>query len=132
MTIRTSTPQDTFTHIFGSGCLSYDWWQKADTTPYRDWDSIPDDWSVEVWAYDGENTHATHVTHKRVMEMAKHVLDNQGKMETTPRGTEYPAWSDALEQQCVNLLYNPDDADLDAPCADELLQLIVIGSVIYS
>jgi hypothetical protein len=129
---RPATPQDTFDHTFGSGALQWSWWRK---TVYRNVSEDGDasgNWEVAVTAENGDGGETTAIVdHALIMKTARHVLDNQGKTLRTATGVAYPAWSLDLERQCSSLLFNADEADLDAPCADELLQLCVLGEVVF-
>jgi hypothetical protein len=129
---KQATPQDTYDHVFGSGLDQWPWWRKFITRGVdRDWHAS-DEWQVDVTAEngDGGETTAT-VDHALIMKTARRVLASKGKTLRTATGVAYPAWSLDLERQCSHLLFNVDAADLDAPCADELLQLAVLGEVVF-
>lgn len=131
--MNSASPQDTYDHMFGSGATSFDWWLKVRALNH-DASALeqPEDWQVEVTADDGnDGTKTVIVDHKLVLKTARYVLANRGRMLTTARGGSYPAWSHALERECSNLVFRGDEADLDAGIADELLQLAVLGEVIY-
>lgn len=130
--MKTATPQDTFDHVFGSGALQWEWWLKTVEHNVSRGD-VSADWSVDVTADDGNDSQVTvKVDHKRVMKTARYVLAHKG--QTAPRltpGTPYRAWSESLERECSNLIFRADEADFDAPCADELLQLAMLGEVVF-
>jgi hypothetical protein len=113
--------------MLGSGALSFSWWQRAVTA-----DADTPQWTAVLSCEDGYGgTKTVTVSHDVVLATARQVVGSAGKTLRTPRGSEYPAWSRTLEQQCWRLLTDPDDADFDAPCADELLQLAVLGEVVF-
>lgn len=129
--MKTATPQDTYDHLFCSGALQYDWWYSAGYLGVSTGELSPE-WSVELTADNGDGGETTvTVNHKLVMKTAKEVLANKGKALTLPSGTSYPAWSLELERNCSALVFDADDADFDADSADELLQLIVLGEVVF-
>jgi hypothetical protein len=39
--------------------------------------------------------------------------------------------SDALVRECRNLIFAADEIDFDANSADELLQVIVLGEIVF-
>lgn len=122
MTINTASPKDTYDHMFGSGALSYSWWLDTKTTGVEGgtWKVSPD-WSVEVTADDGNDGRTTvTVNHAEVMKAARKVLDTPPKYS-----------SDALAQECRHLIFNNDETDFDANSADELLQFIVLGEIVF-
>lgn len=132
--MKPASPQDTFDHVFGSGALSYEWWLRADYHIDERGKQSADDWAVDVTADNGNGgTVTVMVDHKLIMKTARYVLDNKGKLSPArPNGTQtYPAWSKALERECQRLVLSADDADFDADIADELLQLAVLGEVVF-
>lgn len=121
MGINAATPRDTYTHVFGCGALTYSWWLNTKTTGVTDWDSIADDWSAEVTCEDGDGGQKTAtVTHKDVLRWARKVIANPPKYS-----------SSTLVQECKNLVFNNDDTDIDAVVGDELLQLLVLGEIVF-
>lgn len=127
MTINTATPQDTQDQTLGAGALTFSWWTGATTTG-----ADTPGWTATLTCEDGnDGTKTVTVDHALILKTARYVLANAGKTRRTPQGSEYPAWSSSLERQCRNLLTERDDADLDASIADELLQLAVLGEVIF-
>jgi hypothetical protein len=126
--MSTATPQDTQDHMLGSGALSWSWWVGGTT---RGMDTPA--WEATLTIEDPleEGIRSAVINHEVVLATARQVVASAGKMLRTPQGSEYPAWSRALEQQCWRLLTDPDDADFDASSADELLQLAVTGVVAY-
>lgn len=125
--MKTATPQVTQDHMLGSGALSWSWWQSA-TVAGAD----TPEWAATLTCEDGNGgTKTMTVNHALVLKTARYVVANVGKTLRTPRGSEYPAWSRQLERECWNLLTDPDDSDLDACVADELLQLAMFGEVVF-
>lgn len=123
MTINAAKPQDTYDHIIGAGHIgAYSWWLGAKSLTHKGSDiDVPAHWTVEVTCETGEGGSKTVlVDHKAVMRAANRVVNNR-----------YDAASEKLVRECRHLVFNADDADLDAPMADELLQLIVLGEIVF-
>ncbi len=120
--LRTATPQDTYDHVFGSGALSYHWWLDTKTTGVDgETFKAADDWSVEVTAENGNDGEKTvTVDHKAIMRAANKVIEDPPKYA-----------SGSLSDQCKRLVFNADTADLDAAVADELLQVVVLGELVF-
>jgi hypothetical protein len=126
-TRNAATPQDTQDHMLGSGALTFSWWAGCTTV-----NADTPEWAATLTCEDGDGgTKTAVINHEVVLTTARFVMANVGKTLSTPRGGEYPAWSRSLERQCWNLLTEPGEADLDACVADELLQLAVLGEVVF-
>lgn len=123
MAINPAKPQDTFDHVFGSGALSYSWWQRTQMAAGMTAVDVPDDWQVKVTAEDPDDEDGSinrTVTHKVIMATARKVIAG-----------EYGLRGVILTRECRNLVFDADEADLDAPLADSLLQLVMYGDVIF-
>lgn len=125
MSINSATPQQTWDHIFGSGCLLYDWWESVTYRGVDEAGAVSPGWEADVTALteadsDPSSTVTVTVTHADIMAAARKV------MKARPRYA-----SDVLGRECRNLVFDVDEADFDAPCADELLQVIVLGEIVY-
>lgn len=132
-----ATARDTADLIMGAGATQYSWYPGAEVwhvsddegNAYPDWHAV-----LLMDDADGPNTEPYRrvtLNHDVVMAQARYVLANPGKMLRTPTGTEYPAWSKALERECSNLVFNADECDFDASSADELIQLAAYGEVVF-
>lgn len=123
MPIKTASPQDTYDHMFGSGATSYSWWLGTKIVKGVDtqtWNVEPD-WEVEVTCDNGdEGKTTTTVTHAAVLKAARKVLDSKPQYA-----------SETLVVECKNLIFDADEADFDAVVGDELLQLIVLGEIVF-
>jgi hypothetical protein len=114
--MNTATPQDTQDHILGSGALGYEWWHAVTETGM----DTPD-WSAVITADDGDDGEAiATVNHSAVMKAARAIMKDKPKYA-----------SDALVRECRNLVFDADNADFDANSADELLQFIVLGEIVF-
>lgn len=120
------TPQQTADHFLGSGALSYDWWatDKWHVYPVGSIDAY-DDWHVTLGDGYEADTPAKTVTHqimlngvRKIARSSAAVRDGVGIQMSTQR-------------ECRTFLRDPDDADFDADLADQVLQYIVFGEVIY-
>jgi hypothetical protein len=124
MTMNTASPQDTFDHMIGSGAFScgWDWWLKVSVTGTEPngYDAT-DAWQAEITADDGNGGQVTKtIGHQAVMTAARAVL------------AEPPRFASAgLVRECSHLLFNNDETDFDAPLADELLQFMLLGEIVY-
>lgn len=118
-----ATPQDTFDHLLGSGAFTFDWWHRHDDVHGVEWaGDVTSDWSLTLTCDDGDDggVKSATISHQVIMATARSVVENP------------PAYaSKSLVRECQNLLDNPDEADFDAPMADELLQLIVLGEITF-
>ena len=124
-----ATPQDTYDHTFGAGCLEHEWWISVRQTvgSMSDIDQ-PGNWEVSVTADDGEGTEANKlVNHNVVMQAALAILFAK---DTDLNGSGRFV-SKTLREECRNLLYNAENADFDAITSDELLQVAVLGEIIF-
>jgi hypothetical protein len=122
MSLTKATPQDTYDHMFGSGALSYSWWRGTKTTGVDGATRrASDDWSIKVTCEDGNDGEITvTVDHATVLRAARKVIDSPPKYG-----------SSALVQECKHLIFDNDETDFDANSADELLQYICLGEVVF-
>jgi hypothetical protein len=140
MTINSAKAKDTADLILGSGATSYEWYLGSKDS--RVWtgktigNEVFKDWHITLLMEDPEDSddHSVEVllNHKMVMKWARHVVKNKGKEVEYRPGRWYRAWSVALEDACAALVFNVDDADFDAPSADELIQLAAYGRVVFA
>lgn len=122
--INTATPQDTFDHMLGSGAFSagWSWWLDVQTTGLKEngYDAT-DEWTAAITADDGNGGTVTKtIDHKTVMAAARKVLAGPPQYAST-----------GLARECSHLIFDNDETDFDAPLADELLQLMVLGEIVF-
>ena len=118
----TATPQDTYDHTIGTGALTWPWWRKIETTGVSATGDVADDWTAEIVADDGDDGETSRsFGHNAIMATARRVLAGDGGQYV----------SDELRRQCRALIFAADDADFDASTGDELLQIVVLGEVIF-
>ena len=144
--MKTATPTDTCDLIMGSGATTYSWYEDIrDTHLYEAGGAGEafDDWHCTLIMENPEEDGHLPVTvnHKEVMKWARHVIANKGKRllygkqgiwrVQVPLNTDRRAWSTTLESECRNLIFDVDECDFDADSADELLQLIAYGEVVF-
>jgi hypothetical protein len=124
MPINSATPQDTFDHMIGSGAFScgWSWWLDVKTTGTKpNGYDADDDWAAEITADNGNGGKAVKtIDHKTVMATARKVLAEPPRFA-----------SQGLQRECSHLLFDNDETDFDAPLADELLQFMVLGEIVY-
>ena len=120
--MNTATPTDTYDHTLGSGALSWPWWRKSETTGVSAGGEIADDWTATLVADDGNDGETSRTFgHAVIIGTARRVLAGGGGRYV----------SDELRRQCEALIFSADDADFDASTGDELLQIVVLGEVIF-
>jgi hypothetical protein len=114
------TPQDTYDHIFGSCFDVYDWWGPVES----DWDrqeAAPYGWSVTVPVLDGDNNwRDVKVSHFIIL----------GAMLRLAEGDVMYA-SESVALDCGEFLKDPENADFDAATADEVMQMVTLGEIVY-
>lgn len=115
------TPQDTADHFFGAAIDHYSWWSHFEGS----WDfreSAPDDWSmtVRIDNPNGPGKLTRIVTHSMLMGAVRTILRGDGKYV-----------SDATRQECRNFMFDRGATDFDADTADQVVQMAVLGEVVY-
>jgi hypothetical protein len=120
--IKTASPQDTFDAIFGSGATMYSWWLNAEFTGIDSAGTIQTtDWTVKVPAENGDRGETTAtVDHKSILKAARQIIKSAPKFA-----------SDALVRESRNLIFDADELDFDANSADEILQVLVLGEIVF-
>jgi hypothetical protein len=120
--IKTASPQDTFDAIFGAGAMMYSWWINAEYTGIDSAGTIQTkDWTVKVTAENGDGGESTVVIdHKAILKAARQIIKAAPKYA-----------SDALVRESRNLIFDADELDFDANSADEILQVLVLGEIVF-
>jgi hypothetical protein len=122
--IKTATKQDTYEWIFGSGLDTYSWWHEM--RPEFDYGkdgSAPDDWLMVVRFEDpGEEdeVRTASVRHADIMRAVRKIA----------RGNVRYAGK-YLAKECRNMIFDVDAVDVDAGDADCILQVAVMGAIVY-
>lgn len=114
------TQQDTYDHIFGAGFDYLSWWG-----PIRPgWDQreeAPHGWYVIVPVLDGDNQwKKVLVTHSMILSAMRKLAEGDVKYATA-----------SVAEGCRDFLNDPSDADFDASTADEVMQIVTLGEVVY-
>jgi hypothetical protein len=121
-----ATPQDTYDQIIGSGAFTYPWYITFHQTGIDiDGEVIITGWSVDIEVEDPDNDDKTivfTVSHQSIVD----ALDVIAYSKTPPDEV-----SDSLIIEAHALLYDPDNADFDAALADEVLQVMAFGGVVF-
>lgn len=126
MTVNSATPGDTLDHAFGSGATSYSWWTATHYLNFTvdQWvaGTAPDDWEVELTAEnpDGPGTVSKVVTHKTFMAAARRIVAGNPKLNKVN--------TDA----CRDLIFDADEADIDASIGDCILQVAMFNDTPYA
>lgn len=127
MSAKTITPEDTCSHFIGSGALQWSWWEVKKSHGIDQLNS-PDDWFVDLVeledAVDEQYGVEVRIDHKVIMR-AVNKLTRTGK-DNRPEFMN----ADVL-RECSKFIKDPDDADFDADAADQVLQYIAFGKVVY-
>ncbi len=121
--MKSATPEDTFDHTIGAGALSFEWWHGVTPVVTANGAGVPGNWEYLITAdngMDGETT-AT-LNHAAVMKAARKIANDKGDIKYL---------SESAKRECRNLIFNADEADLDACISDELLQFIVLGEIVF-
>lgn len=116
------TEQDVFDHIMGAGAFTFPWWYDVEYAGIEGLD-VHDFWSATIWVEnpdDGLETIIFAVDHAQIMATLD-VIANAAP-EYVSRETV---------KQARLLLNDPDEADFDACTADEVLQVMAFGDVVY-
>lgn len=134
MNLRGSaSPQDTFDHIFGSGAESYSWYMGQYEALWgvpRDGGNVTDTWVARI-SMEHPTSHrrgasvTAFINYERIMKTAVELVGN------FLLGSRVEYMSEEVVRQCANMIFNPDAMDFDADSADQLLQYMVLGKVVY-
>ncbi|WP_439377852.1 hypothetical protein [Amycolatopsis lexingtonensis] len=119
------TARDTNTHFVGSGALGWEWWQVLRETGNALGVEVADDWSLTIRDVgDGEEGEEFVLDHKAlsraVNTLARTALDKR---------PEY--MSEQTIRECRAFISDPDEADFDADTADQVIQYVAFGKVVY-
>jgi hypothetical protein len=119
------SPQDTVDAFIGSGALSYSWWRVGDFYGTNELTS-PEDWYLVLTEVgdDGEPGESVRVDHTTVMRAVN-------KLARTALADRPRYMAETVIRECRNLISDPDDADFDADSADQVLQFMMFGEVVY-
>lgn len=110
--------------IFGSGALTYSWWQgweRAFPWELDEHDEPPAHWAYKITAEDpmGDGTITAFVTHWSLIGAMNAIAHPH-----EPWGVDA---GPAALHECRAFLFDPDHADFDANTADIVLQVAVYG-----
>ena len=100
----------------------YSWWLNVDITRLKPngYDVVPE-WSAEITAANGDGGEVTvTINHAQVLKTARAIIK------------DHPQYaSDALIRESRHLIFNADETDFDAVSADEFLQVMVLGEIVF-
>lgn len=120
--MKTATPQDTFDHMLGSGATMYSWWLNVEITGLKpNGYDVVNDWAANITAEDGDENEVTvTINHALVLKTARAIIK------------DHPQYaSDALIRESRHLVFDADETDFDACSADEFLQVMVLGEIVF-
>jgi hypothetical protein len=118
------TQEDTASHIFGAIPHTYDWWRGI--TEHWDTQDAPDGWTATIRVTDPEDeneerTIVKTITHTDLMDAMRKIISGEIGEDVT----------DSCKGACRDFVFNRDAADFDAATSDEVLQVAVLGKVVY-
>ncbi|WP_280430012.1 hypothetical protein [Nocardia brasiliensis] len=123
-TVHAANETESESIIFGAGATVYPWWVSAES----DWeyDSISADapagwmWRVTIKApYEDGDIITKEIRHKDLMAACRKIS-----------GKDFQA-SSTLKKHCRNMAFNVDDVDMDASDADAVLQVAMLGDILW-
>ncbi len=126
-----ATREDIHDHIIGSGALTYSWYWE--TLRYKPVTFNDDDWNVTLLMDDPEypdETISAYLDSETILDMARNLVNDTGIGEHG-ESANYKVSQDC-RRQCELLFEDPDEVDFDADTADQLIQCIAYGEVVFS
>lgn len=123
-TMEKITEQDLESLVFGSGFDAFSWWRgmRREWDPANITDDAPDGW---VWTVRLENPNdvgiiTKSIDYKVLISAIRKIA--KGDVKHT---------SKTCIEECQNVLFRPEEADFDCCTADEVVQVAVLGEVVY-
>lgn len=126
-----ATREDIHDHIVGSGALSYSWYWEA--LRYKMVTRHDDDWNLTLLMDDPEyddETVSAYLDTETILDMARNLVNDEA-VDIYGSSANYKV-SQECRQQCRLLFDDPESVDFDANTADQLIQCIAYGEVVYS
>lgn len=117
------TSQDTGDVFIGSGALSYSWWELVEMQGISHPDNA-DDWHVTVTVLDDDTPGKRYTfNHAEIMKAVRKIA--AGRVPGLP--------SDGITvRECRTFIFDgPEESDFDAESADNVLQVVAFGEVVY-
>lgn len=121
---------DVYDHILGSGATMYSWYW--DVTNCRPPLTADDDWHITLLMDDPEDTDETipvDLDYDEILDMAQNICNDSG-VGRHGESENYKVGQDC-RRQCELLLNDPDEVDFDADTADQVIQCIAYGEVVF-
>jgi len=120
---RPPTEAETESFIFGAGIpATWSWWhRRVQNFRYDDDGCAPEGWNWVVTSRhpDGGAVGTAKVVRHADILAAAEVIVGDDKFRPS------------LRTECWNLLFDPDDCDIDAGAADAILQVVIYGEVLF-
>ncbi|MBF6085185.1 hypothetical protein IU485_27815 [Nocardia cyriacigeorgica] len=121
-----TTQQESEQFIFGSNIpREYVWWVSFD----RDWEYDSNDEAPDGWVYsvsyldpddeDEERVLKKDIRHADLMRAARKIIDKDFVVNPD------------IRKEAQLMIFNPDECDIDAGAADCILQVAVLGDIVY-
>lgn len=123
---NTTIESDTYLLVFGSGAQSYSWWKDTTGNAITRQGTPSDDftgWSVDVTMETGEGDTVTKtIDHQVLMEAARTIVNPGSRPDYIPESVV----------EDIQVLHKGSlDVDLDANGADILIQVAILGEVVF-
>lgn len=114
--------QETAWHIFGSAADAQSWWREFSAS----WDArqdAPDGWVMTVKVADPDDSGwlTKIVTHSMIMGAIRRIISGEVSENITG----------ACRRTCRDFVFNRAATDFDTNTADEVLQVAVLGKIVY-
>jgi hypothetical protein len=126
---RKMTREDIYDHIVGSGASGYSWYVQV--YDYRPPDDPDDDWYIIFLMEDPDDNDETlevRLDTETILEYAENITNEQNVNTDT---TLVYGVTLQTKHQCELLVSGSDDVDFDADMADQLIQAIAYGEVVF-
>lgn len=126
--------QGSYDSIFGSGATGYGWWEEfSPMHPVTKDGAVPSYWGYRVKFEDADDegpVQEAEVYHQTLLDVMEKIANGEfdDRDEMAPGRT---AISETAKAECIVFLADPDSADFDADTADQVLQCIAYGGVVF-
>ena len=124
MSFPVATPQDTEIHFMGSGALSYTWWEDMRPNYNAAVMDAPNNWEFKgIAGYPEDRTEEViTLNHATLLKAIRKVSRKGSELGVSP----------VTISECMTWIFKgPDDCDFDAGMADEIMQIVAFGTVVY-
>ncbi|MFM9367610.1 hypothetical protein [Streptomyces sp. Da 82-17] len=121
--MKSPTPQESYDHIMGASPDYWSWWNLDSNVGGLD--GAPDDWIVKGTI---ENPYEDSPAELPVQLGHVEIVRAIRKIAAKKAGKYVSA---SAQKSCSDFIFRREEADFDAGTADEVLQVAVLGEVVY-